>query len=170
MFLYRYKKEAIYPHNQREARTRRMSQEGSEPRTPTGAIKRPYEDDEEGGSPPPTPKKPAGDNFTIRARELCHEKLGAFKAANKDSKSTHPLELTWKIGDGRGGPQIIPVNAKTGKECAVINCTGDIKVFTSDPDHKWNVKLVWPPPLLPWLSQIRYPLWPGGVKGSLLRD
>jgi hypothetical protein len=117
-----------------------MSQEGSEPTTPTRAIKRPYEDDEEGRSPPPTPKKPAN-NFTIRARELCHEKLGAFKAANKDSKSTHPSELTWKIGDGRGGPQIIPVNAKTGKECGVIKNTGDIKVFTGgDPDHKWNVK------------------------------
>ena len=115
-----------------------MSQEGSEPRTPTGAIKRPYE--EEGGSPPPTPKKPAGDNFTVRARERCLQKVDAFKAANEDSKSTNSSEVTWKIGDGRGGPQIIPVNAKTGKECAVIKCTGDIKVFTSDPDHKWNVK------------------------------
>lgn len=112
-----------------------MSQEGSEPRTPTGGTKRPYDNE---GSQPSTPKKP-GNNFTIRAPELCHEKLGAFKAANGDSKSVHPSELDWKIGDGRGGSQIIPVN-KTGKECGVINCTGDIKVFTDDPGHKWNVK------------------------------
>ena len=114
-----------------------MSQ-GSEPRTPTGGTKRPYDEDNE-GSTPSTPKKP-GNNLTVRARELCHEKLGAFKAANEDTKSIHPSELDWKIGDGRGGPQIIPVNAKTGRECAVIKNTGDIKVFTSDSDHKWNVK------------------------------
>ena len=110
-----------------------MSQD-SEPRTPTGGTKRPYDEDNEGSLP--SPPKTRGTNFTVRARELCHKKLGAFKAANEDTKSTHPSELTIKIGDGRGGPQIIPVNA-TGKECAVIKNTGGLKGFTSGTAHKY---------------------------------